>query len=231
MLRRLWSIVLGKSWWSSKLTMAPTWGSWSVALSGWRTWSEPSRQQSISWTNSLSKLLGKEFSSAPIWLDHLSRPLALILGETRGLRSKLCLRLSSQDNNHIHVKGHTPHQGVEEIYAELMTQEETYLFVRELTIGGASSEVWDQAKEGTSCWLGEQWVRKEDRCEHPALRRPARREHSHSIASGSIFDRVRKSVGDVDRDQGRDLHDRLRHSRRESPSSTSTRSANQPWRM
>ena len=39
-----------------------------------------------------------------------------------------------------------------------------------------------------------------------------------------------RSVGDVDRDQGRDLHDRLRHSRRVSPSLTSTRSANQQRR-
>ena len=46
----------------------------------------------------------------------------------------------------------------------------------------------------------------------------------------SIFDHVRRSAGDVDREQGRDLHDRLHHSRRASPSSTSTRSANQPRR-
>ena len=49
--------------------------------------------------------------------------------------------MSSQDDDHIHVRGHAPHQSVDEIYAEPMTHEETYLFVRELTIGGASSKV------------------------------------------------------------------------------------------
>ena len=49
--------------------------------------------------------------------------------------------MSSQDDNHIHVRGPTPHHGVEGIYAELMMHEETYLFVHELTIKGASSDV------------------------------------------------------------------------------------------
>ena len=87
-------------------------------------------------------LLGKEFSFFPIWRNHLSRPLALIPVEIKGLRSKLMsLRLSSQDGGHIHVRGHSPHQSVEEIYVEPMSHDETYLLVRELIIGGASSEV------------------------------------------------------------------------------------------
>ena len=75
----------------------------------------------------------------------------------------------------------------------------------------------------------EQRGHREDRREHPALRQPTRRKHNRSATSASIFDRVGRSVGDVDREQGRDLRDRLRHSRRPSPS-TSSRSANQPRR-
>ena len=76
----------------------------------------------------------------------------------------------------------------------------------------------------------EQRGHRDDRCEHLALRQPARREHNCFAASSSIFDHVGRSVGDVDRAQERDLRDRLRHNRRTSPSSTSTRSANQPRR-
>ena len=39
------------------------------------------------------------------------------------------------------MRSHTPYQGVEEIYVEAMTHEETYLLVRELTPKGVSSEV------------------------------------------------------------------------------------------
>ena len=39
------------------------------------------------------------------------------------------------------MRDHALHQGLEEIYAKLMTHEETYLLVCELTIGGASNEV------------------------------------------------------------------------------------------
>ena len=141
-LRRFQSIVLGKNQWLSNLKMVPTWESWHAAPSSWRTWSEPSKRQLTSWTNSLSKPLDKEFNSSPLWQDQLNKPLALILGETRGLKSKLTsLRLSAQDNNRIPVRSHAPQQDIEKIYTETMTHEETYLLVCELTPGGVSSEV------------------------------------------------------------------------------------------
>ena len=46
--------------------------------------------------------------------------------------------------------------------------------------------------------------RREERRDHLAPYRPARREHNRSIASTSIFDRVGRSVGDVDKEQGQD---------------------------
>ena len=75
----------------------------------------------------------------------------------------------------------------------------------------------------------EQGGRRKDRHEHPAPYQLARREHISSIASASIFNRVKRSGGDVDIEQGQDLRERLRHSRRPSHSAT-TRSANQPQR-
>ena len=44
-------------------------------------------------------------------------------------------------------------------------------------------------------WRSEQRGHREDRREHPALRQPARREHSRSATSASIFDRVGRSAG------------------------------------
>ena len=109
---------------------------------------------------------------------------------------------------------------------------ETYLLPRKKIIGGTSSEQRGETRPKKAPRADlvrrEQRGRREDRREHSAPHLLARREHSCSTALRIIFDRVGRSAGDVDREQGRDLCDRLRHSRKASPSSTSIRSANQP---
>ena len=89
------------------------------------------------------------------------------------------------------------------------------------------SEARPRKAPRTDSMRSEQRGHKEDQREHPAQRQPVRREHSRSAASMSIFDLVGRSAGDIDKERGRDLRDRLRHSKRLSPS-ISSRSANQP---
>ena len=72
----------------------------------------------------------------------LNKLLALIVGETKGFKSKLTsLRMSSQEVDCISVGCRALHRGIEEIYVKGMTHEETFHPVHELTSREASSKV------------------------------------------------------------------------------------------